>query len=338
MKALASFWRLLWGPWEFWPYTWVYPVIYLRYWVWVLRFGRLDWFSSVNPGMVYGGLFGYDKSDILKRLPQEWVPVFERIEGPLNPNEVEALLSRTGLSSPLIVKPEVGERGIGVQLVRTPEHLVSVLGKIDRPHLVQQFCTFEEEYGIFVIRHPVEERFRVESVCGKRFMEVVGDGVQTVKALLEVDARNARYIDRLDASELAIIPAFGVRHRCQPIGNHNRGTVFLDYRDRISPALVDRMNLLLKDFNGFHFGRFDIRAASWASLLEGRDFCIIELNGAASEPTHMYSPGFSFWEAQRTLNHYWSLMARIARHNGPAPVRPTAQVWADFKAYRRQIR
>jgi len=338
LKRLVSLWRLLRGPWEFWPFTWVYPIIYLRYWLWVLRFGRLDWFSSVNPGMVYGGLFGYDKSDILQRLPQIWVPEFERVEGPQTRTEVEVLLLRRGFSFPLIVKPEVGERGIGVQLVRTLDALVEVLERIQRPHLVQRFCPFEEEYGIFVIRHPGEERFRVESVCGKRFMEVEGDGVHTVEALLTADARNFRYLDRLDATELAYVPAAGARHRCQPIGNHNRGTVFLDYRDRMSPALVEQMNFLLKDFDGFHFGRFDLRAASWESLVEGRDFCIIELNGAASEPTHIYSPGFSFWEAQRTLGRYWSLMARIARQNGPAPHRPSSQFWADFKAYRRQVR
>lgn len=328
---------LLFGAWEFWPYTWVYPLVFFRYVFYVIRFGRLDWLSAVNPAIEYGGLFGYRKSDVLRLLPTEFVPEYEVVERALKPVEAGGVLERLGRSFPLVLKPEVGERGIGVRLLRDEAEAVAALGAIERPHILQKYCDFPFEYGVFVVRYPGEDRFRVVSVCDKQFMEVVGDGVRTVRVLLEAHPRFCRYLDRVDDLILNLLPAHGEVVRCQPIGNHNRGTIFLDARERIDARLVERMQSLSASIQGFHFGRFDLKAASWEALLEGRDFCIIELNGAASEPTHIYSPGFSFWEAQKTLLNYWSLLARIARHNGPAPKRPASIVWADFKAYRKAV-
>jgi hypothetical protein len=37
--------------------------------------------------------------------------------------------------------------------------------------------------------------------------------------------------------------------------------------------------------SGFYFGRLDIMYQSIADLEQGKDFAIVELNGAASEPT-----------------------------------------------------
>lgn len=329
---------LLLGPWEFWPYSWVYPLVFLRYLGLCVRFRRLDWLSAVNPGIEYGGLFGYRKSDVLKTLPAELVPHFEAVESALSFEAATALIDRWGSSFPLILKPEVGERGIGVRLLRDRAEALQALTTIDRPHLLQEYCKHPFEYGVFVIRYPGESELRVVSVCDKRFMEVTGDGIRSVRQLLMAHPRFGRYVDRADSTLLDFCPKEGEVIRCQPIGNHNRGTVFLDARDRIDTRLVERMQSICSSIKGFHYGRFDLRAESWEALLEGRAFCIIELNGVASEPTHIYTPGFSFLEAQRTLWQYWGLMARIARHNGPAPPRSTTRVWADFKAYRKAVR
>ena len=115
--------------------------------------------------------------------------------------------------------------------------------------------------------------------------------------------------------------------------------MFCDARQLNCQLLEEQMNVLLKSLNGFRMGRLDLRAESWEALLQGH-YQIIELNGSASEPTHIYQPGFSFFEAQKTLFKQWHLMASIAKEvlksNYQLP--PILQTFRDFSAYKQQIK
>ncbi len=51
---------------------------------------------------------------------------------------------------------------------------------------------------------------------------------------------------------------------------------------------------IAKEIPGFHFGRFDVRFRSLADLERGRNFSILEVNGANSEMTHI-------WDADETV-------------------------------------
>ena len=41
----------------------------------------------------------------------------------------------------------------------------------------------------------------------------------------------------------------------------------------------------------------------------------MELNGAGSEPSHIYQPGASLWNAYKSLFFHWKVLFRISRAN-----------------------
>jgi hypothetical protein len=65
----------------------------------------------------------------------------------------------------------------------------------------------------------------------------------------------------------------------------------------------------------FYVGRYDIRYASDDDLRAGKNFQIIELNGAASEATSIYDARNSLAAAYRTLFKQWNLVFAIGAAN-----------------------
>ena len=86
------------------------------------------------------------------------------------------------------------------------------------------------------------------------------------------------------------------------LGTHCRGAMFLDGRAVLTPALEERFDWIARGFEGFYFGRFDVRAADGiGAFRDGHGFKIIELNGVTSEATHIYHPGTPLLTAYRVL-------------------------------------
>jgi hypothetical protein len=50
-------------------------------------------------------------------------------------------------------------------------------------------------------------------------------------------------------------------------------------------------------------------------LENGKNFSIVELNGAASEPTHIYDPKHSLWFAWKELARHITYMYEISEQN-----------------------
>ena len=63
------------------------------------------------------------------------------------------------------------------------------------------------------------------------------------------------------------------------IGNHARGTTFLNANHLITPQLIDVFDAISKQVEGYNFGRYDIRVPSLEDLYAGRNIKILELNG-----------------------------------------------------------
>jgi hypothetical protein len=75
---------------------------------------------------------------------------------------------------------------------------------------------------------------------------------------------------------------------------------------------VDRIS---RGFEGFWFGRYDIRTPSLADFQAGRNFKIVELNGATSEATAIYDPRYGLWSAYRTLFRQWRILFEVSSAN-----------------------
>jgi hypothetical protein len=149
-------------------------------------------------------------------------------------------------------------------------------------------------------------------------LAVTGDGLSTVEMLLR---KNERYVLQLAALRricgrmLDTVPGVGEVIQLAPYGNHSRGAKFLDLSYRITPRLEAFIDGLGRRIPGFYYGRLDIRFCSWDLLEEGKAFSIIELNGAGSEPTHIYDPGHSLLFAWREIIQHLDLLYVISREN-----------------------
>jgi len=188
---------------------------------------------------------------------------------------------------------------------------------VDTDHLLQEYVE-GEEFGVFVVRDPGAAAFRIFSLTRKRLPTVVGDGVSPLLHLILSDPRAVCLADlylRAQARDLDRIPAAGESVRLVDLGTHCRGAVFLDGADLITPQLTAALDDLSGRAEGFHVGRFDLRAPDEAALRAGRDWKVLELNGVTSEATHIYDPRHGLRQAWAGLREQWSLAFAIAAHN-----------------------
>ncbi len=107
----------------------------------------------------------------------------------------------------------------------------------------------------------------------------------------------------------------GITEVIVPYGNHARGSLFIDDSHLISAELIDRFNEICTAIDGFYYGRMDIRFNTWKELLEGKQFSIIELNGAGSEPTNIYDPRHTLFFAWKEIIRHWNLLRMVSRKN-----------------------
>jgi hypothetical protein len=71
------------------------------------------------------------------------------------------------------------------------------------------------------------------------------------------------------------------------LGTHCRGAMFLDGGWVKTEALEVAIDRLSKRYDGFYFGRYDIRTPCVEDFRQGRNFKVLELNGVTSEATHL---------------------------------------------------
>jgi hypothetical protein len=192
--------------------------------------------------------------------------------------------------------------------------------------VLQEFIAFENEAGLFYVRHPQEPHGRITSLTLKETPFVVGDGRSTLRDLVLADPRAGQvphlYLPRL-AARWAEVPAQGVRVSLVFVGNHCKGAIFHDGADHITPALAARVERLARAIPNFHFGRIDVRFASLAELRRGEGLRVIEVNGAGSEATHVWDPRTTLWQAWRSQFLHYGLAYRIGAANRARGARPT---------------
>jgi pimeloyl-ACP methyl ester carboxylesterase/membrane protein DedA with SNARE-associated domain len=342
-RLLLSRWRRR-TRWEFWP-PWVFypPVVAWVAWL-GLKHRGLTVFTAANPAIPDGGFLGESKYAILKGLRgagdkvarSALVPGGMRLE--LKLATVRDFLAAHGLAYPIVAKPDMGQRGVGVAVLRS-EADVERYFAVARPDIVVQEFAPGFEFGFFYYRYPDRQRGGIFSVTEKRFPTVTGDGRSTLEQLVLRDDRAvcmAPFYLRKLQDRLSTVPADGERVQLVEIGNHCRGTVFYDGSWMLTPALEAELERISRTFDGFYFGRYDIRAPSLDDLREGRNFKIIELNGVTSEATHIYQPGSSLIAAYKTLARQWKIAFAIGawnRRHGVTvtPVRKLVRALLDFE-------
>lgn len=304
--------------WEFWPFAAVYGIL-LPYWLLLcLRNRSLFYFNASNPGIENGGLLNESKKDIHAMLPKDLYPATLHFCVGTDPEKVLRDMEQAGLSFPVMGKPDIGCKGQGIKRIADAGGLRHYARHAVMDYHIQECVLHPKEAGVFYHRLPGEAKGRVTGIVRKEFLAVTGDGVRPVVELLEEDARGVLYADQVRRSlgaKASEVPAKGERLVVSPFGNHARGALFIDDSHLIDERLHLRMDAIADRIPGFFFGRLDIRFRSWEDFLDGREFVMLEVNGAGSEPTHIYDPRHGILFAWREICRHWRIMARVSRMN-----------------------
>ncbi|MDI9258015.1 ATP-grasp domain-containing protein [Flavobacterium sedimenticola] len=304
--------------WEYWPFTIVYIPIYFLWAFYALKSRSIFFFNTCNPTMRNGGFFMDSKKEIYDLIPPQFYPKTDFIAEQLPFEAVEAILTNSKIEFPLIAKPDIGLRGSAVKKIESIEDLKRYHRKVNFDYLIQDLIPFPKEVGIFYVRYPHEKNGRITGIVAKEFLIVEGDGRATVEELVKANPRyelQLKALQKEHGHRLKDILPKGEKRNLVPYGNHARGAKFLDYSHLISPQLTKVIDDMCLQIDGFYFGRLDIMYLTWEELEQGKNFAIVELNGAASEPTHIYDPKHSLFFAWKELARHITYMFEISVEN-----------------------
>lgn len=268
--------------------------------------------------MQNGGFLMESKNDIYRLIPPHFYPTTVLAAVHCSYEELETKLIKNGFSYPMIAKPDVGMRGMAVQKLENSADLKNYALKANFDFLIQKFIDLPNELGIFYVRYPNQPLGHITGIVGKEFLIVQGDGYSTIQSLIE---QNPRFHLQLPAlikqygDKLLTIPKKGQEINLVPYGNHARGALFLNFSSKINEKLTAVINKICNEVPDFYYGRLDVRYNTLSELEEGKNFSVIELNGAGSEPTHIYDPRQSLFGAWREIVRHFEMLFHISRMN-----------------------
>ena len=329
-----------WSYFEFWPTAVFYfPVVI--YWLWLgLRYRSLGLPLIANPNIPLGGMVGESKSDILlsagsqanKYILPFTIHVREaEAAASMQAKAALAVAEENGLGLPLVVKPDLGCRGRAVRVVEDESDLAAYIEEFpaERKYLLQKLSPWKAEAGIFYVRLPGESAGRITSITLKYVPTVVGDGRSSIKQLLNRHPRTRKlrrlYLKKLD-EKANLVPEEGEEIALTFSGSHCRGSIFRDGNKYFSKEMEGVIDNVLCDLPDFHYGRLDIKFEDIASLQAGRNFCIIEVNGASSEATHIWDSRGSLSAVFKTLLGQYRTLFKIGDRLRSAGCKPASSL------------
>lgn len=317
--------------WEFWPVWQVNWLVFLHVlYLGIFRYRRPTLFTAVNPCMPHGGVVGESKGALLEALATdgEALPAWRSLPPGTEAErmgQLEAAMEALGLDWPVVLKPDEGQRGLGVAIIRDKAAAQRWLAGSRGTALLQEYVG-GLEFGVFHFRYPSDTRGRIFSIARKVQLEVTGTGQDTLETLI---LKHPRAIAQLDtfldrfAGELERIPAAGEVLALGELGTHSLGSLFLDGQDLRTPELEKRMDAIAGACPGFFFGRFDLKAPDEDHLRRGEGLKVLEVNGLTSEAAHIYDPRHGLRHAWRVLCRQWQIAFEIAEENAQRGARVT---------------
>ncbi len=257
------------------------------------------------------------KKEIYDLIPSEYYPKTLLIEPTETLEAIQEKIKEAAIEFPLIAKPDIGLRGTAVKKIHNKQELAAYFSKANFNVLIQSLIPYENEIGLFYVKLP-NQPGKITGIVAKEFMILTGNGKNTIRELLHEDKRYLLQLEVLEEEykdKLNTILSEGETINLVPYGNHCRGTKFVDASHEITPEMIESFNIICSQINGFHFGRMDIMYHSYEDLAQGKNFQIVEINGAISEPTHMYDPKHSLWFGWKELTRHFHYMYLISKNN-----------------------
>jgi hypothetical protein len=294
-----------------------------------MRHGGLTLPTLANTAAPLSGFLGESKSDGLILLGPKgrkslapYATFRASPSGNARDNDFRACaaMREAHLDFPLVAKPDIGQNGTGVKIVRDREALRRWLSRFPcgEKAILQRYIEHEGEAGVFYIRKPDAQRGQIVSLTLKQLPTVRGDGISTLRELIQRDdrarhiaklyfARHKRHLDK-------VVPA-GERMQLVSVGNHCKGAIFRNGAMHITPDMEAAFDAIAREIPGFCFGRFDVKFPSIRDLEQGKNFTILEINGADAEMTHIWDRDETIGGAYKTLFEQYRAAFELGAHN-----------------------
>ncbi len=305
--------------WEYWPSSMFYvPNLPYAFYL-AIKARSSVFFTAANPGIKSSGNGTESKYETILLVPEEFRPKSVLIKPNTNFLKVKDLLEKNNIHYPIIAKPDVGFRGLLVKKINSDTELQSYLQNYPINFILQEFLDYKNECGVFYHRKPNQSKGYISSVTLKKFISVTGNGIHNLQELILADNRAKLYIDlfrEIHQDNLLEIPPKNKEIRLTVIGNHSKGTQFINGNHLISKELTYTFDKLSNNIDGWYYGRIDLKYNSFKELEKGKNFKILEINGIIAEPTHIYDTNnYTYFKALKAIRSHWKSLYDIAVYN-----------------------
>ena len=258
------------------------------------------------------------KKEIYDIIPAQYIPKTIFFKNGTVTEDVLKSVADANISFPCIAKPDIGAKGRGVEKIYNADNIATYASKINMDFLIQEFIAYPEEVGIFYCRIPGEADGFITGIVAKEFLIIKGDGVATITELVMKDPRyhfQLAALKKIYGDEMNTVLKKDELKNMVPYGNHARGAKFIDVSHWADEKFTKTFDQVCKQIPEFYFGRLDIMYSNLEDLKAGKNFKIIELNGAGSEPTHIYDPRHSLFFAWKEIARHFKLLCNISIKN-----------------------
>ncbi|MFT0716372.1 D-alanine--D-alanine ligase [Flagellimonas lutimaris] len=320
MDSLKLIWHRI-THWEYWPFWLIYYPMFPVWLYYSIKARSIFFFNAANPGMKNGGMAMISKMDIYNMIPPQFIPKTVFVAKNEDAAVVLERILEAGIGFPFIAKPDIGMKAFGVEKIHNKDEFQKYVHWTPSHFLVQELIPYQKEVGIFYVRKPEEAHGKITGVVSKEFLTITGDGQSSMMELIKHNPRShlqLKVLEQKFGNQLLNVLDEGEKFILVPYGSHTRGAKFVDISHQINKDLVNTIDGICSQMKGFHYGRLDVLYNTFEELCEGKNFSIIEVNGAGGEATHIYDPQHSLFWAWREVTRHWGMLCDISIVNKKA--------------------
>lgn len=304
--------------WELWP-SWALYAPLAPVWIYYVIRSRSVWFfTNSNPTIPFGGYEGEGKYEVYQQMPADCYPRTVLVKAGEDFNEVIKRVREAGFEYPFAVKPDVGRKGLMFRKIDQESQLKAYHDYFPYDYLVQDLVELPIEYGIFYVRYPSSRQGVITGVFMRESMEVFGDGLTPLKELIlrhPYASKKADHWLKKHADLLDWIPADREKFVISYAINRSRGARLRNVSHEADETLARFFDRISLHQGNFFWGRYDVKCSSLAELKEGKNYYILEYNGAGASPSQIYHDGKTIFEAYRVILDHWRMMFEISVWN-----------------------
>ena len=320
--------------WELWP-SWALYAPLSPIWLYYIIRSRSFWFfTNSNPTIEFGGYEGEAKSDVYKQMPTDCYPLTIMVEAGSDVELLKKRVAEAGFKYPFAVKPDVGRKGLMFRKIDREEQLIQYHHYFPHNYVVQELVDLPIEFGVFYVRHPSEQKGRITGIFMRESMEVYGDGKTTLRDLIQQHPYAGKRAEEWHAKHHALldwVPADRERFVISYAINRSRGARLRNISHEADAQLAEFFDRISLHHGHFYWGRYDVKCASLADLKQGKNYYILEYNGAGASPSQIYHDGKTLFQAYAIILQHWSWMFEICLYNRNKAGIP---YWSFKKGYR----